>query len=237
MLKPNSQLILSLFPGVDLLGMAFEKLGFIVVRGPDIIFGGDIHNFKGICNKFNGIIGGPPCQEHSEARTSGASEFGDLTNEFERVVLECKPDWWIMENVRLAPIPNLRPIYSSMLNSHWFGSKQSRNRRISSNLPLKFKLTKECERYLNPCPCVTATEYKGCASDKRRASRFFGRKMTLEEVALYMDLDQSFYLSSLTIEANYKVLGNGVPLKLGIAIATAVKEYLCSNLLNVTDAH
>ena len=40
-----SGLVLSLFPGIDLLGMAFEEEGFTVVRGPDLIWGGDIKRF------------------------------------------------------------------------------------------------------------------------------------------------------------------------------------------------
>lgn len=38
-------LVLSLFPGIDLLGAAFELEGFTVVRGPDPIFGGDVRAF------------------------------------------------------------------------------------------------------------------------------------------------------------------------------------------------
>ena len=35
-------LVLSLFPGIGLLDMAFELEGFCVVRGPDVLWGGDI---------------------------------------------------------------------------------------------------------------------------------------------------------------------------------------------------
>ena len=34
-------LVLSLFPGIGLLDMAFEEEGFTVVRGPDLLWGGD----------------------------------------------------------------------------------------------------------------------------------------------------------------------------------------------------
>ena len=33
-------LVLSLFPGIGLLDMAFEAEGFCVVRGPDLLWGG-----------------------------------------------------------------------------------------------------------------------------------------------------------------------------------------------------
>ena len=38
-------LVLSLFPGIGLLDMAFEEAGFTVVRGPDLLRGGDIRRF------------------------------------------------------------------------------------------------------------------------------------------------------------------------------------------------
>lgn len=40
-----SGLVLSLFPGIGLLDMAFEAEGFCVVRGPDLLWGGDIRRF------------------------------------------------------------------------------------------------------------------------------------------------------------------------------------------------
>lgn len=38
----RQQLVLSLFPGIGLLDMAFEQEGFCVVRGPDVLWGGDV---------------------------------------------------------------------------------------------------------------------------------------------------------------------------------------------------
>lgn len=60
------QLVLSIFPGIDLLGRAFElEGGFCLVRGPDPLWGGDIRSFHPPAGKFDGVIGGPPCQEFS----------------------------------------------------------------------------------------------------------------------------------------------------------------------------
>lgn len=56
----QSQLVLSIFPGIDLFGLGFEQEGFPVVRGPDPLFGGDIRTFTIPAEKFDGIIGGPP---------------------------------------------------------------------------------------------------------------------------------------------------------------------------------
>jgi site-specific DNA-cytosine methylase len=46
------QLVLSLFPGIGLLDRAFEEEGFCVVRGPDLLWGGDIKTFHPPAGKF-----------------------------------------------------------------------------------------------------------------------------------------------------------------------------------------
>lgn len=99
--RMNGHLILELFPGAGLFGRAFEALGATVVRGPDILWGGDVREFHGTKSKFDGIIGGPPCQFASRAAIRGTQAI-NLIPEFTRVVVECQPDWAIMENVREA---------------------------------------------------------------------------------------------------------------------------------------
>lgn len=54
-------LVLSLFPGIGLLDMAFEEAGFCVVRGPDVLWGGDVKRFHPPAGRFDGVVGGPPC--------------------------------------------------------------------------------------------------------------------------------------------------------------------------------
>ena len=54
-----TDLVLSLFPGIGLLDMAFEEEGFCVVRGPDLLWGGDIRRFHPPAGRFEGVIGGP----------------------------------------------------------------------------------------------------------------------------------------------------------------------------------
>jgi DNA (cytosine-5)-methyltransferase 1 len=88
----TSPLVLSIFPG------AFEAEGFCVVRGPDVLLGGDIRKFHAPRGRFDGVIGGPPCQSFSVAIASRASDedetgraaakFQNLIPEFERVVKE-----------------------------------------------------------------------------------------------------------------------------------------------------
>jgi len=94
-------LVLELFPGDGLFGRAFAELGACVVNAGDIMQGYDIREFRGIAGRFDGVIGGPPCQFASVA-ARGKSRHQNLIPEFERVVSECKPRWAVMENVVVA---------------------------------------------------------------------------------------------------------------------------------------
>ncbi len=71
-----SQLVLSLFPGADLLGRWFHEEGFCIVRGPDLIFGEDVREFSPPPGRFDGVIGGPPCQKFSPLRWSFLTRDG-----------------------------------------------------------------------------------------------------------------------------------------------------------------
>jgi DNA (cytosine-5)-methyltransferase 1 len=129
-------LVLSLVPGIGLLDMAFEQEGFCVVRGPDVLWGGDIRRFNPPAGVFQGVIGGPPCQcfsklSHMVRQNGHEPVFGNLIPEFERCVREARPRWWVMENVPDAPRPfggveGPEPfgaegygIYCCLLNNRW----------------------------------------------------------------------------------------------------------------------
>lgn len=144
--RPHSHsedfMILSLFPGIGLLDMAFE--GFTVVRGPDVIWGGDIRRFHPPAGKFDGVIGGPPCQAFSSlahmVRHNGYEpKFGNLIPEFERCVLEAQPQWFLMEEVPAAPRPRVEGygVWDGVVNNRQCfaddgqPAKQNRVRAIS----------------------------------------------------------------------------------------------------------
>lgn len=117
-------LVLSLFPGIGLLDMAFEQEGFCVVRGPDVLWGGDVRRFHPPAGKFDGVIGGPPCQAfsplaHMVRHNGHEPKFGNLIPEFERCVHEARPQWFVMENVPAAPAPSVSgyEIHSFILNN------------------------------------------------------------------------------------------------------------------------
>ncbi len=215
------QLVLSLFPGADLLGMAFEQEGFCVVRGPEILLGGDVKTFRCEPGMFDGVIGGPPCQAHSVA-SAGTSRAECLISEFERIVAEASPRWWVMENVPQAPVIDAT-VFDFVLDAHDYGAAQHRNRRFTSNLALR--PVKATELHPDPYPCVI-DEHRGVNGygGKCGASRKIGRRMTMEEVNLAMGLPEDYETPALTVAMSYRVRGNGVPVQMGRAIARAVKD-------------
>jgi DNA (cytosine-5)-methyltransferase 1 len=131
-------LVLSLFPGVGLLDRAFEEEGFAVVRGPDVLWGGDVRIFHPPPGRFDGVIGGPPCQAFSTlanlVRSKGFEpRFGNLIPEFVRCVMESKPRFFLMENVARAPIPMIDQYaaHSFTLDNAALGEEQERVRRFT----------------------------------------------------------------------------------------------------------
>ena len=99
----HNHLVLSLFPGIDLLGRAFEEAGFCVVRGPDLITGGDIRRFNPPANRFQGVVGGSPCQDFSTLNRNPGPYGHDMLEEYCRCVSETKADWFLFENVSGFP--------------------------------------------------------------------------------------------------------------------------------------
>ncbi len=132
----TAPLVLSLFPGIGLLDMAFEQEGFCVVRGPDLLWGGDVRAFHPPAGKFEGIIGGPPCQLFSilkRLNPLAGEKQGNLIPEFERVVSEASPAWFVMENVEGAPLPIVDgyDVHAQLIRDAWVGGETTRLRRFS----------------------------------------------------------------------------------------------------------
>ena len=208
-------LVLSLFPGIGLLDHAFELEGFCVVRGPDLLWGGDIREFHPPAGRFDGVIGGPPCQAFSTSNTSGKGE--NLIPEFCRVVREACPRWWVMENVPGAPLPEFACLHQ-IVNNRAFGGAQRRVRRISSNLSLSF-----------PGEALEAIDYLPCASTSLWIDgRQYGAKSTrfLPQFIEAQGLPKDFDLPGFTVQEKVRAICNGVPIPMGRAIARAVRKAL-----------
>lgn len=235
-------MVLSLFPGIGLLDMAFEEEGFSVVRGPDLLWGGDIRRFHVPAGVFAGVIGGPPCKAFSRLvhmiRANGYEVAANLIPEFERVVREAKPDWFVMENVPAAPRPAVLGYYvhAQMLADTWVGGATSRQRRISFGartvmrlgvMQLALHTQEPAQAVVGDARAVPVKMVRGGAKKNAGVPRRSIGDM-LEAQGFPRDmLDEC----PLTESGKREIIGNGVPLPMGRAIAKAVKRAMYPELL------
>jgi len=228
-------LVLSLFPGIGLLDTAFEEEGFCVVRGPDALWGGDVKRFHPPTGKFDGIIGGPPCQAHSRFaginRKVGNRIAEDLIPEFKRCVVEAQPAWFLMENVPKVPDVTIHgyKVVRQPLNMRWLGHPQSRLRvwqfgtRTGAHLPIEVAVFEHMD--WEPA-CLASEGVSGQISNSRvngQQKSIYHRRRDFERFCTLQGLPSDFLKDSPFAEKHkYRVVGNGVPIPMGRAIAKAV---------------
>lgn len=228
--------MLSLFPGIDLFGMAFEEEGYCVVRGPDLLWGGDIRRFHPPAGVFDGVIGGPPCQAFSRLRhmveANGYETAPNLIPEFERCVEEAAPTWFVMENVPAAPvpIPSYYQVQEQVLCDLWVGGATERKRRFSfgSQEHLPFHVEGLA---LHPIEAEHAVVVDGRAvpvkmlAGGKVKTRSAAVRRSVADMAELQGVPRDFLDGApFTASAKRKAIGNAVPLSMGRAIAKAVKR-------------
>lgn len=222
--------VLSLFPGIGLLDRGFELEGYTVVRGPDPLWGGDITRFHVPERLFTGVIGGPPCQTFSKlawlVRGNGyETRFGNLIPEFERVVAEAQPDWFVMENVPEAPSASVPGyiVYEYLLNNRWFtdtngsGASQDRTRLFSFGARDGRRLTFDIALTSSkPARAVLGGHAGGIIADYH---------YEIEEACTLQGLPLDYCAHMpFTKAAKLQALANGVPIPMGRAVARAVRR-------------
>ncbi len=237
-------LLLSLFPGIDLLGYAFELEWpeACIVRGPDPIYGSlsDIRVFHPTPGRFDGIFGGPPCQSFSSlvhlVRANGHEpRFGNLIPEFERSIFEAKPAWFVMENVPKAPEPivegyGVTPFFldnAAIAGDDEFGQEQTRVRKFCFGMrgverPPDLRRWIDLAVFLLPDAVGTTTQWTPDNSKeaKRRHECINGSHGVPPQGLPDGFLDDVPF----TADGKLKAIANGVPLPMGRAIARAIKE-------------
>jgi DNA (cytosine-5)-methyltransferase 1 len=208
-------LILSLFPGIDLLGRGFEEEGYCVVRGPDLIFGQNIQSFHVPAGRFDGIIAGSPCQDFSGANRSAPTGNGERSIvEFCRLVTESSVDWFLLENV-----PRVRDVqidgYTVQrfdLNAANCGLLQHRPRHFQfghrSGYVIQLHRSTAAKSLKPTC---MATE--GTKRDRRSWSEF----------CQLQGLPADFDLPGWSTKFKYRAVGNGVPIPMARMVARAIK--------------
>jgi DNA (cytosine-5)-methyltransferase 1 len=214
------QLVLSLFPGIDLLGRAFAQAGFCVVTGPELIFGSRIEDFRGAAGRFDGVLGGPPCQDFSCARQKRPIYDGDgvrLLREFLRVVSECRPLWWLCENV--PRVPDLRlDGYTVQRLDLWdleCGARQRRCRHIQFGHRLGHVIRPR-RKILTGTQAVRVVTARAAS-----LASHYGRQ-SMAEHCRDQGLETTLDAPALRPRALWRAVGNGVPLTMGRALAEAV---------------
>ena len=235
-------LVLSLFPGIGMLDMAFEEEGFCVVRGPDLLWGGDIRRFHPPAGKFDGVIGGPPCQAFSPLRT--LVEHGNhlvaenLIPEYERCVAESAPAWFLMENVSGAPLPSVTGyiVKDQIVRDVCVGGETNRLRRFSFGTfeGLRLDIEWAALHWTDPAPTVLASGGDAGGVKRARGVRKWRKgaaamgyktRGVWETNRRLQGLPDDFLASApFTVAGKIHAVGNGVPLAMGRKAAQAVKR-------------
>lgn len=212
----KNTLLLSMFPGIDLFGKAFEQRGACVVQAQDKILGGDIVNFHPPKGRFNGAIGGSPCQDYSRKNRNPSNYSDKMLDEYIRVVLEADVDWFLHENVIGAPEFSIDgyEVQRFELDLAWF-SDYSRRRLFTFGHKKGVKL--------NPIYKVNdKSKIKGTAV-------LGGDERSYEKCCHIQGLAEPLDLPFLTKSAKKQVIANAVPLQLGAYVAKLIDDTVYGN--------
>ena len=212
--------------GHDVTGFELDPvkhyLGKMVGRGDSILQDATTVDLSG----FDGVWASPPCQLRSSARTQG-NPVSEYSGDYLNWCLNLPADILWVENIFSQKISDNS--WGKAWNAAQFEAKprQNRNRVVGG-------------RYLDPdtfypyrrsfpgiCLCVLATEYKGHSSDGRRAAKFYGRRLELNEVAYHMGIRMpAGWMTPPPFWTNtrrrwdyalYEALGNGVVVQMARA--------------------
>lgn len=175
--------------------------------------------------EFDAVWASPPCQLNSVARTQGSPE-SEFSADFLQWCLSLPVETLWVENV-LTP----GATWGKAWNAAQFTEVplQNRNRMVGGNHPEPATFRAYAKAFPGVCPTIMATEYKGCASDPRRASRFYGRRLTVDECAHHQgfQMPKVWWYNPFGMEGSewehhlYTAIGNGVPVYMARAFGQA----------------
>lgn len=218
-----NELVLSLFPGIGLLDCPFRDAGFCVVCGPDLVTGGDIREFRGVPGRFDGIIGGPPCQGWSAFNRNRSDDSHpsvvnsrSMLREYLRVVDECRPTWFLIENVPAVPDVRIAgyEIQRLAISDRECGGVQIRNRHIQFGHVDGWKIRPD-----RPVNHRSNIGRKAQPVTTRPVSKW----SNWPEHCRRQGIVNPPALPGWTRDAKFRAVGNGVPLPIGRVLAAAVK--------------
>jgi len=200
-----------------------------------------VRRFHPPAGKFEGVIGGPPCQKHSGMRHlalagngTAAGNHGDQIPEYKRVVEAARPKWFLMENVpgAYSPEPTGYTVFGREINNRWLGQDQNRLRAfwfglrddlMRSGVGSPFSRI-EFAPLESPTWEPTVLAGHGLALGQRLAGY---KERTPAQMAVLQGLPEDFLKDApFTVHGKKRVIGNGVPLPMGRAIARSIKQTL-----------
>jgi DNA (cytosine-5)-methyltransferase 1 len=229
------QLVLSTFSGAGLLDKAFKNNGFCVVSAGDIILNHDIRDFAAPSNKFDGVIGGSPCQDFSKAnrdRPVLEKSYGfEMLQNFKRVVLESQPQWALLENVPSVPDLYIEG-YSYQridINQSWY---EDTNRLRHIQFFSKNDLYLHFERGVTDRDNKIVTD----RSQKCDSAALASDDRPFKELLRLQGLPLDINFPDFTVKGKKKLIGNGVPISIGNVLAQAVLDVTVPGNKNICDS-
>jgi len=164
--------------------------------------------------------------------------FGNLVPEFERVVREAHPQWFLMENVRRCPDPEVAgfSVCSFHYYNAWLCEKQMRHRRFWFGWRQIYGPAPNLQRWMpgaalmDPRRVTAVAGHDGTADwlHGSRKAKAQGKKKkpphrSIPERLELQGLPGDFFEGSpLTLEGKRHLLSNAVPLPQAKALARAV---------------
>jgi DNA (cytosine-5)-methyltransferase 1 len=170
---------------------------------------------------------------------NGHAVAPNLIPEFERVVDEAGPEWFLMENVPAAPVPAVPgfTVQTVQVSDHWVGGETRCLRAFSfgswpldSRPTLSFAIEWPALHRPDPAPPVLASGFDAGGKRGRQrgssASRLGYTLATWDASRRLQGLPEDYDLPGFTVAGKIKAIGNGVPLAMGRAVARAVTAAL-----------